>query len=49
MSIATVNGVECTIYDYGVNPEGHKVAQVKYPTIPTKLWVPMSMIEVQTK
>ena len=48
MSKATVNGVECTIYEYGVNSEGHKVAYVKYPSIPTKLWVPLSMIEVKT-
>lgn len=47
MSKAMVNGVECTIYEYAINPEGHPVAQVKYPTIPTKLWVPQSMIEVK--
>ena len=47
MSKAMVNGVECTIYEYGINSEGHMIAQVKYPSIPTKLWVPLSLIEVK--
>ena len=47
MTKATVNGIECTIYDYQLNVYGHMFALVKYPDIPNKVWTPASLIEVK--